>query len=278
MEKRKFHEKIEFTNNGQLTLFFTGTGGAFSKNYFQNNLFVVKGKTHILVDCGNLFPYVLETKYNTKLENIQNLFVTHPHADHIGGIEELAFKNYYSRQGKINLIITDKFKKLLWNNSLKGGLNFTDGKKVTLDDYFNQLKPGRIQKKPFEMHEIQVGEINLKIFRTLHVTTKSGSYKKAQYSQGIIIDDRILYTADSQFNENQLKWILQNYEIEAVFHDCDVKGTSRDVHAPYECLKTLDSEIKNKMFLCHCSIKVENAQLESDGFAGLVEAGIYYDF
>ena len=54
MEIKDFSDKVEFTNDGRLSLFFVGTGSAFSKEFFQNNLIIVKGNDHILIDCGTL--------------------------------------------------------------------------------------------------------------------------------------------------------------------------------------------------------------------------------
>ena len=50
MKIKPFEKKIQLTNNGELSLFFIGTGSAFIKNNFQTNLLVVKGETHLLID------------------------------------------------------------------------------------------------------------------------------------------------------------------------------------------------------------------------------------
>jgi len=279
MKTSHFVSNIELTNDGYLSLFFLGTGNAFTKTAFQTNLLVVKGKDHLLIDCGTLCSYAYENLYNGKITDIQNLLLTHPHADHIGGVEELALAGKYITKRPLNLVITDEFKKLLWKESLRGGIQYSEEGKMTFEDYFNQIKPVRIQKKPFEMFETDVGSINVKIFRTRHVTTRKDSLKDSQISFGLIIDDRVLFTADTQFNRPQLEFLLDKYKsIEVIFHDCDVMGYSRGVHAAYDELVTLPMDIKKKMILCHYSEAVSTVDALVDGFAGLAKHWVYYDF
>lgn len=279
MKTRHFVSNIELTNSGNLTLFFLGTGNAFTKTAFQTNLLIIKGQDHLLVDCGTLCSYAFENMYNGRITDIKNLLLTHPHADHIGGVEELALEGKYITKRLVNLVITDEFKKCLWEESLKGGIQYSEEGVMTFDDYFNQIKPVRIQKKPFEMFETNVGSINIKLFRTRHVTTRKKSLKKSQISYGLIIDDRILFTADTQFNPSQLQFLLDKYKkIEVIFHDCDVMGYSRGVHAAYDELVTLPKEIKEKTFLSHYSEAVSTIDALVDGFAGLAKHWVYYDF
>ncbi len=279
MKTRHFVSNIELTNSGNLSLFFLGTGNAFTKTAFQTNLLIIKGQDHLLVDCGTLCSYAFENMYNGRITDIKNLLLTHPHADHIGGVEELALEGKYITKRLVNLVITDEFKKSLWEESLKGGIQYSEEGVMTFDDYFNQIKPVRIQKKPFEMFETNVGSINIKLFRTRHVTTRKKSLKKSQISYGLIIDDRILFTADTQFNPSQLQFLLDKYnKIEVIFHDCDVMGYSRGVHAAYDELVTLPKEIKEKTFLSHYSEAVSTIDALVDGFAGLAKHWVYYDF
>ena len=279
MKTRPFISKIELTNDGKLSLFFIGTGNAFAKTSFQTNLLLIKGDQHLLIDCGTLCSYAYENLYNGKITDIQNLLLTHPHADHTGGVEELALAGKYITKRPVNLVITDKFKKLLWKETLKGGIHYSEEGVISFNDYFNQLKPVRIQKKPFEMFEINAFNMNLKLFRTRHVTTRKNSLRNSQISYGLIIDDKVLFTADTQFNKPQLKFILDNYKnIEVIFHDCDIKGFSRGVHAAYDELCTLSPEIRAKTYLCHYSETVNTIDALVDGFAGLAKHWVYYDF
>lgn len=278
MEIKDFSDKVEFTNDGRLSLFFVGTGSAFSKEFFQNNLIIVKGNDHILIDCGTLLPFILEVAYHTKISKIENIILTHPHADHIGGVEELILNGRYVKKSKINIIINDEFKELLWNQSLRGGCQYSEDGEMTFDDYFNQIKPSEIPGTPWPMWEANLGSINVKLFRSFHVTTLPNSFEKSQFSVGMIIDNRVLFTGDTQFKPEQLDWILKNYNIECIFHDCDISGYGVGVHTSYEQLNTLPADVKRKMYLCHYNKNACKVNSKADGFAGFARKGKYYIF
>ena len=279
MKIKPFEKKIELTNKGELSLFFIGTGSAFIKNNFQTNLLVVKGETHLLIDCGTLCPYALENRYATKPSEIRNMILTHPHADHIGGVEEMVLVGKYVTKKPIKLIIPKPFKKKLWNESLRGGIQFSENGKMKFEDYFSEIETERIQKKPFEIYHAVLGDLDIKLFRTRHVTSLGGSLRNSQLSYGVLLDEKILFTGDTQFNEAQLRYLLSKYKnIEYIFHDCDVSGYSAGVHASYDQLCSLSPDIRSKMYLCHYNEAVNSIDAIIDGFAGLAKSGVYYNF
>lgn len=278
MVTKKFEKAIELKNDGELSVFFVGCGNAFSKKNLQTNIVIVKGNDHLVVDCGTLFSYAWETIYNSKITDIENILLTHPHADHIGGVEELILTGRYVKKQKLNIIITDTFKRLLWNESLKGGVQYSEDGRMTFEDYFNQIQPKHICKKPQDVYEANIGSINIKLFRSYHVTDKKHTLRNKQYSTGLIIDNKILFTGDTQFKPEQLKWILDNYNIEYIFQDCDMAGYSEGVHASYKQLCTLPEEVKNKMLLCHYSVNPDDYNVKEQGFLGFVNSGTYYQF
>lgn len=265
---------LELTNSGRLSVLFIGTGSAFSKRYFQTNVLVVKGNDHLLIDCGTLCPYALETKYGLELKKIDNLLLTHPHADHIGGVEELALVDRYVKKQKGNLVITDEFKQLLWDESLKGGLKVNEEGSLTLDDYFVQIAPEKIIEEPFEIYEANVGSINVKLFRTKHVTCSDPDV--FQISYGLLIDDRVLYPCDTQFNPEQIDYLVHTFPVKVIFHDCDISGFSEGVHASYAQLKTLPAEIKAMTYLCHYNGRAEEINPQDDGFKKFAKPGVWY--
>lgn len=279
MRKFEFKDKIQLVNDGQLQIFFIGTGSAFNKVNFQNNLLVIKGNDHLLIDCGNICPYALST-YNTPISEIQTVLPTHSHADHIGGLEEMALAGRYIAGKKPKILITDEYKKLLWENSLKGGCTYGEqsakGQLMTFDDYFEQIKPVELKGTPRPAFEASVGSINIKLFRTVHIPSATKNWNDGFYSVGVLIDDRILFSGDSRFDPELIDWMEKDFNIEAIFHDCQFYEGG--VHASYEELKTLSPSIKAKTYLCHYGENFKEYNPQKDGFAGFVERGIYYTF
>ena len=89
MKVHKFEKKpLQLTNDGTLTLFFIGIGSAFTKAYYQTNLLIIKGEDHLMIDCGTKTPQALH-ELGVNIWDIRNFFITHSHADHIGGLEEV---------------------------------------------------------------------------------------------------------------------------------------------------------------------------------------------
>ena len=279
MEIKPFPQTLRFENNGDLEFFFTGTGSAFSKKYFQTNLLIIKGKDHLLVDCGTMCPLAFYT-YNSSITNVRNLLITHSHADHIGGLEEVGLMGRYVTKQKPTMIITDYYKNILWNQSLRGGMSYgeyANGEYLTFDDYFTQVKPKLLSARPRPLYQSECGTIDIKLYRTKHIPDNTDSWKESFYSCGVLVDNRILFTGDTRFDPELFDFIFRCYpNIEWIFHDCQFFPGG--VHASYEELKTLPDDIKRKIFLCHYGDAVEKINATADGFAGFTEKGCYYNF
>ena len=279
MKTSKLTGKLTLKNDSGLSVFFIGVGSAFSKIHNQTNILITKNDDHLLIDCGTCCAKALYD-YGLNIADIDNLFISHSHADHIGNLEEFALMCHYIKNKKSNMIITNDYKKKLWNESLKGGLAYSveNNKKIMkFDDYFNQIKPTRIKKSPRPVYQTNVGSIDVKIFRTLHIPENETNWKKSMISYGILIDERILFSLDSKFDTDILYEMLQDYPtIEYIFHDCQIKNG--DVHAWYNDLAELSDEVKKIMYLCHYSDNYKIKDAKADGFAGFAEQGVFYNF
>ena len=279
MRIEKTNGKLSLTNDGELSLFFLGTGSAFTKTNFQTNLLVIKGKDHILIDCGSLCSRALK-KYGQTIKNIDNFHITHSHADHTGGLEEAAFMNMYGANKTLSMYITPEYRDFLWENTLKGGLSYSEysnGPNLTFDDYF-KLKPLKeIPGSPRPFYKAKCGSINLKFFRTKHVPNKKGGWDETFNSTGVVIDDKVIFTADTIFDKELIDWLCERFpKAEAIYHDCQM--FEGGVHASYKQLLTLPADIRKKIFLCHYSDVRKGFTPRRDGFAGFAIPGVYYVF
>lgn len=97
--------------------------------------------------------------------------------------------------------------------------------------------------------EANLGEINIKMPRTMHYPDDAPSWRESQWSCSIIIDDSILYTSDTRFDEELLLTFDERYDFDVIFHDCQL--FTGGVHASINELSTLPGTIREKIVLMH---------------------------
>ncbi len=279
MRIEKLVPPLTVGNNEGLSLFFVGVGSAFSKMHFQTNVLVLKGAEHLLIDCGTMCSKALQS-YGSSLTSIRNVLVTHSHADHIGGLEEMALSNKYSPEpSKPRMLITDEYKTILWEQSLRGGCSYSEysnGAYMKFEDYFEQIPMKVIPSTSRPMFQTTLGDLDVKTFRTRHIPGGANSWEDSFYSVGVLLDERILFTGDTQFDVKLLTWMDVHYNLEYIFHDCQLFNGG--VHASYDELKRLPMSMKNKMYLCHYGDSFQKYNPEADGFLGFVKQGEFYHF
>lgn len=271
---------LSLTSGGALELTFVGSGSAFSKKFFQNNLLIVKGESHILVDCGTRAPEAL-SQLGLSVGAVRNYLITHTHADHIGGLEEVMLVNRYFHKRKTTLIAPEKLRKILWSMSLRGGAAYNethDGVPLGLEDFWDLVTPLPVEGGKRELCEARVGGIEVRFFRTKHIPDNAADWRRSFPSYGIVIDGRILFTSDTRHDPALVEGLDREYGFEAVFHDCQL--FTGGVHASLEELAGLSETLRAKTYLMHYGDKIEDfrGRAAELGFAGIVEQWRTYSF
>ncbi len=272
--------KLTLTNDGELSLFFVGVGSAFTKRHYQTNLMIIKGNDHVMVDCGSKAPQALY-ELGLSVTDIKNFLITHSHADHIGGLEEVMLTCRFVTKEKPNIIIDKKFQQLLWDLSLRGGAAFNyekNGSDITFKDMWHSIRPEWLPSYPRETHEIDIGGISIKTFRTMHTPDSTTNWESSFWSCGIVIDNRVMFTSDTRFDLDLFENYCSLFDLEIIFHDCQF--FTGGVHAGIEELNTLPAEIKKRLILTHYSDNWEDFQqtVKDCGFYGLAKQWHYYNF
>ena len=243
---------------------FLGSASAFYDDFdnYQSNILIERNNKKLLIDCGTDIRFSLRD-YGLKLTDITDLYVSHAHADHIGGMECLGFiKKFSPNQEKPNLFVSSLIAKDLWDRSLSGGMESIQGEIADLDTYFNVKK---IKPNGSFMWE----GIKFKLIQTIHIMNgymfvPSFGLMFDMYNDGEIT--RIFFTSDTQHAPNQIMDFYK--EADLIFQDCETSFPS-GVHAHYDELKTLPEDIKNKMWLYHFN-KGKTQDPIADGFNGFV--------
>jgi ribonuclease BN (tRNA processing enzyme) len=251
-------------------LTFLGVGGAFTmKNWQSNMLLETADGKRLLIDCGGDCRFALAERGLTA-KDIGAVYISHCHADHIGGLEWLGFSRYFTPGPKPDLYINERLADALWEHSLKGGMASHQGVLLTLDSFFNA-----VHRIPGNGH-FDFGDCRLQPVQTIHYMD---GYEIVP-SYGLLIDraaaggGEYFLTTDTQFCPNLLMDFYERSHL--IFHDCetyDLTGKIRSgVHAHYTELKTLPSEVRAKMWLYHYN-DGPLPDAAADGFAGLVRKG-----
>ena len=269
---------LKLTTEGALWIWFLGCGSAFSKRHYQTNILIVKGDDHLLVDCGTTCSRALADA-GLSLLDIENVLITHSHADHIGGLEELLLMNRYVARKKPRIFIPKTYQTQLWGQSLRGGAEMNerrDGHGLSFDDYVEVTRPRRIKGATREMSRFSAGGIEIRTFRTRHYPQQAERWADAMYSIGLIVDERVFISGDTQFDPDLFAQVAPIGSVAAYFHDAQL--FTGGIHASLTELSTIDPAIKARMHLMHYGDNWSDfeATVSEQGFAGFTQQARIY--
>ncbi|MCJ8011320.1 MBL fold metallo-hydrolase [Paenibacillus sp. KQZ6P-2] len=241
-----------------LKLQMIGTGSAFARKYFNNNALLQDGDFTLLIDCGVTAPLALH-QLDKSFADVDAVLITHIHADHVGGLEELAFKMKFTFHRKIKLYIAESLTAILWEHSLKGGL-YQAGEITSLEDLFEvcPLTP----HQPYSISE----HIQVELIPTEHIPGKN--------SYSLYFNDRFFYSSDMIFNPDLLQYLVKERSCGKIFHDCQLEGRG-EVHTTLEELMTLPEDIRKITYLMHYGDN-KNEFLGKIGEMDFIEQGHIY--
>jgi ribonuclease BN (tRNA processing enzyme) len=255
---------------------FIGVGSAFTTSeYYQSNMMIVAGSGRkMLLDCGSDARFALSecNIHNWNLsQQIDAVYISHLHADHIGGMEWLAFNTYFCPERvPLKLFMEKRLMNDMWNHSLKGGLGRIESKRMNLSDYFDC--------RPLTDGDSFLWEgIRFELVQMPHVIIDP----KDHNSFGLLIKEvedegpTVFITMDTQFQPDLISRIGK--KVAAIFHDCETTPFKSIIHTHYDDLCTLPMSLKKKMWLYHYQPDPP-CKPKTDGFKGFVAKGQEFDF
>ena len=247
---------------------FIGSGSAFTTNNYHSNILVTSNNKNLLVDCGSDARFALKDA-GYSYTDIDSIFVSHLHADHIGGLEWLGLTNkFVSLQHKRPKIISHKnVLNTLWQHCLSGGMETIDTELATLETFFMPQYldyPGGFKWE----------NVDFQLVKTYHVRNNH----QLMDSYGLFFTNgrkHVFLTTDTRLVFEEFLPYYEQSDI--IFHDCETQVNKSDVHAHYSELVLLPPEIKNKMWLYHYNTG-DLPDSKKDGFLGFVKKGQKFEF
>ncbi len=263
-----------------MKLTFLGTGSAFAMKNWQTNMLIEFDSGYkLLIDCGGDIRFSLE-EYGLSYLDINGVYVSHLHADHIGGLEWLAFTTYFDPRynGRPDLFISEFLVDDLWTRSLSGGLASLQGKRNTIDRFFAVYA---VEKNGTFRIPLRADSPEFQLVQTVHFVN---GYT-FELSFGLIFKagtEVVFITTDTQYAPNQIKDFYDQATV--IYHDAECSPFRSGVHAHFDELVDLPSDTKAKMWLSHYQDDVIDnwdewqARAKECGFRGFLPKGHVVEF
>jgi ribonuclease BN (tRNA processing enzyme) len=247
---------------------FIGSGAAFTMDQYQSNMLVSDGAgSNLLIDCGSDARHALAAQHLT-YRDVHAVYVSHLHADHVGGLEWLGFCTKFDpRCQKPALFISAALAGPLWNRVLAGGMESIQGEIADLDTYFEVRK---ITKNS----SFAWGAAQFQVMQTVHIMN---GYVIVP-SFGLLITGptgrKTFLTTDTQFAPAQIMDFYR--QADRILQDCETAQFKSGVHAHFTELQQLPDDVRAKMWLYHFQDGARPDALAA-GFAGYVVQGQVFD-
>lgn len=249
-------------------LIFLGSGSAFTvgEDNFQSNILVKSDRAkNLLIDCGSDIRFSLH-QFNLSYLDISHIYISHLHADHIGGLEYIGFNTKFDpRCNRPHLYLSQELESELWERSLSGGMRSIQGEIANLESFF--------EVHPINLNRHFIWEnIKFNLIKVVHID--NGYFVMPSYGLLFEADNiKIFISTDTQLSNN----LYEIYDqADVIFQDCELSNYASGVHAHYNQLVKLDSEIKAKMWLYgYQSQTLPDAK--GQGFCGFVKRGQIFD-
>lgn len=264
-----------------MELYTLGTGSASCVKNYQSNYLIRQNEKYLLIDCGGDVRFALDEIFGLKMKDIDAVYVSHLHGDHVHGGEHLAFgTKFIPNFPRPKFYAEATLCGEAWDKSLRGGLEGLEGIKYLEKDGLGVNLATYFDVHPITRNGHFIWEgIHFDIIQTVHIVCKYS----LSMSFGLMWTDpdtneRVYITTDTQYSP-EISMLALWREASVIFQDCEtgLYQFKSGVHAHYEDLRTLPAEIKAKMWLTHYGDNVvENweewqAKAKTDGFRGFAK-------
>ncbi|MCG8336599.1 MAG: MBL fold metallo-hydrolase [Proteobacteria bacterium] len=276
----------------------------FLIEFDQTNIRGDDSPYRLVLDFGSDVRHALASE-GLDFKDIDAYYVSHPHDDHIGGIEGIALKTFFNpffTKKKVawldgeNIIDKITYKAArgqlykvpkeakpvmfghrdildaLWQAAEPGLLTLQQVREVTLETYFHTKE--MMENEPLTFKD---GKRTWQAYIVLSMHVVSGDATMPSYGLIFETEDTIVFfPTDTQFMvPPQLRghYMKSDY----IFHDTETSPFPSGVHTRLEELKTLPADLKKKMILYHYDSNVV-PEVDDGEFYDIAYAGSAYEF
>jgi len=219
-----------------MKIFTLGTGDAFTEKRFNTCFILQSDNFNLAIECPHPYLYMLNHNKNApKINEIDHFIISHMHADHMSGLETIAFYKKFVEKKILNLYASEEDYKsvyTMYEDSM--GKSFSEGEytKVSLNDYFGGFI---LNDSP-----IKIGPFTVRSRQTKHyISSRAMVINDGDYSVG--------YSGDTKFDKDLIEWF--DKEADLIIHEV---GPAPG-HTPYQDLLSLPNDIKRRIRLIHYS-------------------------
>ena len=241
-----------------MNIIWNGTGAAWAYGYGNSSAIVEARGKRLLVDCGHTVPARLK-QMGLSLQDIDGVFISHLHGDHVYGLEEWGFRNMLQWEIRPPLFIAENLAGHLWSNVLAGTMGQTCDRSCLLKDYFDVIPLNVGTPQPF-------GPFTLAIHPVRHIP-HAHAYGVKVAAEGASVG----FTCDTLADRDA--WFYE--DTACVFHDCSFKPYySSTVHAHFDQLCQYPAEWRSRTYLVHYDDDIADKREQSDWQQMLAATGM----
>lgn len=219
-----------------------GVGDAFTEDHFNNGAVIRAPEGYVMIDCPGQIHRALkaaraQSGWPVRVDDIDDILLTHLHGDHSNGLEAFGFwRNLRRRQGKGDITprlhTNEPAAERVWSK-LAPAMDFPSAGSAapsTLDDYFELHALG-------PEHEHEIAGLSVRCRFTKHPVP----------TVGLLVSDgasTLGWSSDTPFEQAHLDWLAP---ADLIVHESNVGPA----HTPIEQLNDLPPDVKRKMRLIH---------------------------
>ncbi|MGO9115426.1 MAG: MBL fold metallo-hydrolase [Thermoguttaceae bacterium] len=245
-----------------LRLLPLGIGDAFSALSYSTCMALEADGCWLLIDCPHPIRKMMREASATAAVDLDAAVVhavvlTHLHADHVSGVEGLAFYNRFLLDRKLRLVAHASVSEHLWSGHLAVSMQRAKQEpgqpdiEHRFEDFFD------LQEVSVE-RTVSVGPFTISIHPATHSLPVTAVFVEAA-------GRKFGCSADTTYDPRLIDWLSR---ADLIVHDAG----GGFPHTPYQRLADLPIDVRKKMLLAHCPDGFEPPGRE----IGLLRQGMNY--